>query len=206
MATLSGSVGLFLACALLSMLLSRVEGDAWGDPCEERQRSRQNQSESDAGWGLTLSILGTLSTLMMLGQYVTKFLTKDQCPEEWGKCEMQQEDCQESCKKADKGRTGACGSREFACLPDSGEPCTSLYSQTQEAYAQQLACMEQQLKELLYKVQSQRSTLQETPTAEECFPNTMAKGSDKLHITVYEIADLEGINDEQPRVRKRKFK
>lgn len=90
MAALCGPGGLFLACALLSSVLLRAEGDPWGAPCEEQQRYRQNHSEPEVVWGSSVAILGILGALMLV-QYVIRFINKDQCPWKRKRCEIQQE-------------------------------------------------------------------------------------------------------------------
>ncbi|KAL8184047.1 UNVERIFIED_CONTAM: hypothetical protein K2H54_004467 [Gekko kuhli] len=161
MAAFWGPGGLFLACAL------GAKGDPWGVPCEEQQRYRQNHSEPEVVWGSTVAILSIFGALMMLVQYVIRFINKDQCPQQRKDCETQRE--------------------------------------TQQVYVRQLVCMEQQLEALLYEVRSQKSTLKDTLTEKESLLNTTEKGSDKLRITVYEIADCEASGNPQPRGRKRQF-
>ncbi|XP_077183634.1 uncharacterized protein LOC143832711 [Paroedura picta] len=205
MAARCGLVALFLACALSSRLLLRAESDYWGAPCEEQQRYQQNHAEPEVVWGSTMAILGIFGALMVLVQYVINFINKDQCPQERKECEMQREDCPESCRKTSKGRSASCSSQTLVSSPARSEPCHSVCNQTQQAYAQQLACMEEQLEALLYEVRGQRSTLKDTLTEKESLLNTTEKGSDKLRITVYEIADCEGSNNVQPRGRRRQF-
>lgn len=103
------------------------------------------------------------------------------------------------------GSSTCAASQALACTqprPGSRKPACN---QAQQAYAHQLACMEEELGSFLQEVRSRRCALGEILQDEQCLAN-LKQDSDKLRITIYEIADCEGAGQAQERGHRRKVR
>lgn len=109
---------------------------------------------------------------------------------------------QAACGEGEENHLAA--SQELACTRTRGTSHKPVCSQAQQAYARQLACMEQELEGFLSEVRNRRNALGDIVVEERCPQNT-ERGQDKLRITVYEISDTEGSGRPQQRGRRRKM-
>ncbi|XP_078238113.1 uncharacterized protein LOC144584844 [Pogona vitticeps] len=93
----------------------------------------------------------------------------------------------------------------LACIQPKSSSCKPAYNPIQQAYAHQLASMEEQLESFLHEVRGRRCALGDILLDEQHLAN-LKRDSNKLRITVYEIADSEGAGQVQERRSARKLK
>ncbi|KAJ7307126.1 hypothetical protein JRQ81_009108 [Phrynocephalus forsythii] len=188
----------------LSLVIPRVTPQ---DACEPQLRYRQGSPESASSWISTVALLSSICATWVFAFYALQCLCakKDLCGKEpEAECETSWEVRKECGAEA---TPDACGvSQALACpQPRSGShkpPC----SQVQQAYAHQLACMEEELGNFLHEVKSRRYALGEI-LQDEQYLAKLKRDADKLRITIYEIADCEGASQAaEERGRKRKLR
>ncbi|XP_053225161.1 uncharacterized protein LOC128403970 isoform X2 [Podarcis raffonei] len=187
------------------VLLGGTKGAGPEGPCEAQVRYRESSSETGGSWLGTIALLSSVCATWLFVFYAIHCLcaSKDRCSQGLeGDCDLRWKGGQAACGEGEENHLAA--SQELACTRTRGTSRKPVCSQAQQAYARQLACMEQELEGFLSEVRNRRNALGDIVVEERCPQNT-ERGQDKLRITVYEISDTEGAGQPQQRGRRRKM-
>ncbi|KAJ6656968.1 hypothetical protein lerEdw1_002969 [Lerista edwardsae] len=175
-----------LAWVLLNLSFpSKAEGTEADIPCEKHLRSRQGIQDLGSNWGFNLVWLGLFfACVILLAGYIFSCIcgSKELCA---------QEGCSEFCPNVAETGGNWCGPAAPVASRTRARSSSPMCVEAQQAYAQQLTCIEKLMEGFLSEVRGRRKAVEKV-----LGQNLGAPGRDcsqsKLNITVYEIADREG--------------